>query len=344
MKYTDVHEIAKRWNISEQRVSDLCREGRIHGAYKSGRVWYIPKDAERPLDARMKEYAVAIISGSGEKLTEYMDSRTAAEKWNVTQQHVLFLCGKGRIRGAYKAGRVWRIPSHAFPPMDARTREYAALKKQKAQKSVIAGYADVSETAKRWDVPERRVTFLCREGRVEGAHKIEKRWYIPSFAECPTDARTKKYAAAEGTKAPEGSTVEYMNVIEAARKWNMTRQRVSVLCHEGRVCGAYKDKRVWRIPSYTERPMDARTKEYAAGEGQKDRTKIAAGYADVRETAQRWGIPEPRVTLLCRNGRVRGAYKSGKRWCIPTDAECPANAKIEEPAGTVNPEDRNGAL
>lgn len=83
----------------------------------------------------MKECAVAIVSEGKEKIAEYMDSHTVAEKWNVTQQYVLFLCSKGRIRGAYKAGRVWRIPSHAKHPMDARTREYAALKNKKLKRT-----------------------------------------------------------------------------------------------------------------------------------------------------------------------------------------------------------------
>lgn len=60
MEYLDVHEMAKRWNFAERRVTLLCREGRIPGAYKSGKIWYIPDDAERPMDGRTKEYAAAL--------------------------------------------------------------------------------------------------------------------------------------------------------------------------------------------------------------------------------------------------------------------------------------------
>lgn len=60
MEYITVHESAKKWNIPERRLTFLCRERRIVGAYKSGNNWYIPDDAERPLDGRTKEYAAAV--------------------------------------------------------------------------------------------------------------------------------------------------------------------------------------------------------------------------------------------------------------------------------------------
>ena len=60
MEYIDVHESAKKWNLPERRVTLLCREGRISGAYKTGKLWYIPSDTEHPLDGRTKEYAAAV--------------------------------------------------------------------------------------------------------------------------------------------------------------------------------------------------------------------------------------------------------------------------------------------
>ena len=49
-----VAEAAKRWGISERRIAVLCKEGRITGAYKDGKRWIIPADAERPADGRIK--------------------------------------------------------------------------------------------------------------------------------------------------------------------------------------------------------------------------------------------------------------------------------------------------
>lgn len=49
-----VKEAAKLWNITERRVSSLCKEGKIKGARKQGRVWLIPIDTEKPVDKRVK--------------------------------------------------------------------------------------------------------------------------------------------------------------------------------------------------------------------------------------------------------------------------------------------------
>lgn len=49
-----VKEAAMLWVITERRVTILCKEGRIEGAYKKGRGWVIPIDAEKPADSRIK--------------------------------------------------------------------------------------------------------------------------------------------------------------------------------------------------------------------------------------------------------------------------------------------------
>ena len=49
-----VKEAAKLWNISERRVSTLCKEGKIKGAIKQGKSWLIPANTEKPTDNRIK--------------------------------------------------------------------------------------------------------------------------------------------------------------------------------------------------------------------------------------------------------------------------------------------------
>ena len=46
-----------KWNITETRITRMCRDGRIPGAKKEGRVWLIPADAEKPADKRIKSGA-----------------------------------------------------------------------------------------------------------------------------------------------------------------------------------------------------------------------------------------------------------------------------------------------
>lgn len=55
MKYMDVSTAASVWQVSERRVTALCRSGRVPGATKDGKLWLIPGDAKLPPDGRTKE-------------------------------------------------------------------------------------------------------------------------------------------------------------------------------------------------------------------------------------------------------------------------------------------------
>ena len=46
-----------------------------------------------------------------------------------------------------------------------------------------------SEMAKKWNISRRRVTTLCREGRIEGAILKGNTWLIPDNAKKPEDQR-----------------------------------------------------------------------------------------------------------------------------------------------------------
>ena len=47
-----IKEAAAAWGITERRVNALCKAGRISGAYKEGRQWFIPDSAQKPMDKR----------------------------------------------------------------------------------------------------------------------------------------------------------------------------------------------------------------------------------------------------------------------------------------------------
>lgn len=50
-------DAAQKWGVTERRVNELCRTGRIDGASKLGGRWIIPADALKPADARRAEAA-----------------------------------------------------------------------------------------------------------------------------------------------------------------------------------------------------------------------------------------------------------------------------------------------
>ena len=41
-------EAAKLWNISQRRVQEYCKEGKIKGAQMLGDRWFLPKNAVKP--------------------------------------------------------------------------------------------------------------------------------------------------------------------------------------------------------------------------------------------------------------------------------------------------------
>lgn len=50
-------------------------------------------------------------------------------------------------------------------------------------------------------------------------------------------------------------------------------------------------------------------------------------YLSSEETANRWGISDRRVRVLCENGQVAGAMRSGKLWKIPASADKPRDGR-----------------
>lgn len=59
---------------------------------------------------------------------EYMDVKTAGEKWGITPRRVRILCNDGRIDGAVRNGWSWVIPASNEKPSDGRIlRKFKSL-------------------------------------------------------------------------------------------------------------------------------------------------------------------------------------------------------------------------
>jgi|GEM_PF-875092 len=52
MDYVTAKEKSEEWGISLRRVQAFCEEDRIEGVSRMGKIWVIPKDAEKPSDLR----------------------------------------------------------------------------------------------------------------------------------------------------------------------------------------------------------------------------------------------------------------------------------------------------
>ena len=50
-------------------------------------------------------------------------------------------------------------------------------------------FLTTTEMAKKWNISRRRVTTLCREGRIDGAILRGNTWLVPDDAKKPDDPR-----------------------------------------------------------------------------------------------------------------------------------------------------------
>ncbi|MDD4689400.1 MAG: Fic family protein [Eubacteriales bacterium] len=53
-------------------------------------------------------------------------------------------------------------------------------------------------------------------------------------------------------------------------------------------------------------------------------------FITVKEAAEKWGISDRRIRILCAEGKIPGAYQEGRGWKIPTDAKKPIDGRIKK--------------
>ena len=54
-------QAAEKWGISDRRVRTLCANGQIDGAWREGKIWYIPDNAPKPADGRIRSKETLIV-------------------------------------------------------------------------------------------------------------------------------------------------------------------------------------------------------------------------------------------------------------------------------------------
>lgn len=90
LSYISAKEAAKKWNISQRRVSILCNENRIEGTMRVGNMWLIPSTAAKPIDKRTIRYEKAFamplkpfvkwVGGKSQLLSELEKMLPASDK------------------------------------------------------------------------------------------------------------------------------------------------------------------------------------------------------------------------------------------------------------------------
>lgn len=66
----------------------------------------------------------------------------------------------------------------------------------------------------------------------------------------------------------------FFTVKQASEKWGISDRRIRVLCSEGKISGAYREGRRWKIPVDAKKPADGRYKSKESLLAQIDRKKV----------------------------------------------------------------------
>lgn len=63
-------------------------------------------------------------------------------------------------------------------------------------------------------------------------------------------------------------------------------------------------------------------------------------YITVKSAAEKWGISDRRVRVLCAEGKIPGAFQEGRGWKIPSGAVKPADGRYKSTESLLNRIDR----
>ncbi len=63
-------------------------------------------------------------------------------------------------------------------------------------------------------------------------------------------------------------------------------------------------------------------------------------YMTVKQAAEKWGISDKRVRVLCAEGKISGVIRDGRLWMIPADAPKPENGRFKEMESPLTAIDR----
>ena len=104
---------------------------------------------------------------------EYMTTKKAAEKWNMSVRQVQFACEGGRVESAIRAGHIWLINKNAPKPIDGRT------KAAKQEKSILQGGNPMDCTLMHKNIPVVELVISEYNGNIERHSVVHNADHLP---------------------------------------------------------------------------------------------------------------------------------------------------------------------
>ena len=114
MNYQSVEEAARRWGMTQRRVTALCRSGRIEGAVKAGKQWQIPRQAKAPLDMRTRAFAQECEQRKRKEKIPMNVSQAFEEKYQKPPENTAFTPYRVCPLGAHSDHQLGKITGFAI--------------------------------------------------------------------------------------------------------------------------------------------------------------------------------------------------------------------------------------
>ena len=87
MDFLSASEVAKLWGVSERSVRNYCAQGRVPGAFLTGKTWNIPANAAKPARSNAKTLAVSPLL---ERLRDEKSSKTKGGIYHKVQVELTY--------------------------------------------------------------------------------------------------------------------------------------------------------------------------------------------------------------------------------------------------------------
>lgn len=100
MKYLSIKEIAGKWGVSERSVRNYCAQGRVPGAFLTGKTWNVPEDAVKPARGNAKRSSGGSLQRFAllERLQEEKAARVKGGIYHKVQVELTY--NSNRIEGS----------------------------------------------------------------------------------------------------------------------------------------------------------------------------------------------------------------------------------------------------
>ena len=100
MRFLSVAEAAGQWGVSERSVRNYCAQGRVPGAFLTGKTWNVPADAQKPTRANASVKRRPRVKGALlDCLTEEMQSKTKGGIYHKIQVELTY--NSNHIEGSH---------------------------------------------------------------------------------------------------------------------------------------------------------------------------------------------------------------------------------------------------